>query len=52
MENRNQPEGVARSKIFKVVVGNQVSWYVGIALKPEDLVFEIHEAAAFEAQLE
>ena len=52
MEDRDQAEGVARAQVFEIVVRDQFARHVGLALEAEDLVFEIHQAAAFETQFE
>ena len=52
MKDRDQAEGAARAQVFEVVVRDQFARHVAFALHAEDLVFEIHQAAAFETQLE
>lgn len=52
MEHRDQTESVAGPQVFEIVIGDQFAGHVGAALEAENLVFEIHQAASFEAQLE
>ena len=51
MKHRQQARGVARAQILEIDVGNQRAGHVAVALDAQDLVFEIHQAAAVETQL-
>ena len=52
MEHRNQPERKARAQVFEIVIRDQFARHIGLALEAEDLVFEIHQPAAFQTQFE
>ncbi len=52
MEHRNKPERKVRAQVFKVVIRNQFARHIGLTLQTEDPVFEIHQPAAFQTQLE
>ncbi len=52
VEDRDQPEGLFGAQVFEVEVRDQLARHVAMALDAEDLIFQIHEAAAFETQFE
>src|SRR3954468_2137147 len=51
MEDWHQTVCFARSQIFEINVRNHLSGKVAFALYAEDLVLQLHQPAAFEAQL-
>ena len=51
MEDGHHAKGLLRAQVFEVDVRDHLAGQVAFALDAEDLVLEVHQAAAFEAQL-
>ncbi len=51
VEDRDQAEGLARAQELEVVIRDHLAGQVALPFHAEDLVLQVHQAAAFEAQL-
>src|ERR1700684_2556445 len=51
VEDGHQAKDLLRAEIFEVEVGNQFSWKIPLPLQPQDLILEIHQAAAIKSKI-
>ena len=51
VKNRDQPECLPLPQVLKVAIRNQLAGQIALAFYSQDLVFQLHQAAALETQL-